>query len=124
MIYAIERKGMMEIRHMDTPTAMQELSKRFEHLEAENEWMRREIERVGVALYTNAEGHYTGTEEDLHCIGQTVEGVCDTMFQLETTNADLLEALELVKRCDDKGFINLKPGWSRVVNNAIRKAKS
>ena len=62
-----------------------------------DKWMRREIERVGDALYTNSKGHYTGTEEDLHCIGQTVEGVCDAMFQLESLNAELVEALEKIK---------------------------
>jgi len=57
-------------------------------------WMRREIERVGDALFTNLEGHYTGTEEDLQCVGQFVEGVCETMDHLATVNAELLEALK------------------------------
>lgn len=52
-------------------------------LETEFKWMRREIERVGRALYTGTEtGHYVGTEEDLHAIGQTVEGVCENNERL------------------------------------------
>ena len=51
-------------------------------LEQEQEWMRREIERVGLALFTGANG-YVGTEDDLKAIGQFVEGVCDTMEALE-----------------------------------------
>ena len=47
----------------------------------EHAWMRREIVRVGDALYTTPDGHYTGTEEDLHAIGQTVEGVVDTLAE-------------------------------------------
>ena len=44
----------------------------------EHAWMRREIERVGRALFTGTRVGYVGTEEDLHAIGQYVEGVCET----------------------------------------------
>ena len=60
-------------------------------------WMRREIERVGRALFTGTKTGYVGTEEDLHHIGQTVEGVCETNLRLmnvEALNAELVEALE------------------------------
>ena len=43
--------------------------------------------------------------------------------KLEATNASTLEALELIMRCDEKGFINLKPAWHNQVRQAIRKAK-
>ena len=44
----------------------------------EHAWMRREIERVGRALFTGTKAGYVGTEEDLQAIGQHVEGVCET----------------------------------------------
>ena len=56
----------------------------------ENKWMRREIERVGRALFTGTKTGYVGTEEDLQAIGQTVEGLCltvDEMVVLEKKNA-------------------------------------
>jgi hypothetical protein len=56
-------------------------------------WMRREIERVGDALFTNAKGEYTGTEEDLQCVGQTVEGVVETMLSLKERNEGLVQTL-------------------------------
>lgn len=43
--------------------------------------------------------------------------------QLRLANAELLEALELVMRCDEKGFINLKAPWHNRIRRAIRKAK-
>ena len=61
-------------------------------LKRENEWMRREIERVGRALFTGTETGYVGTEEDLHAVGQFVEGVCEAVLelaQLEEENAEL-----------------------------------
>ena len=61
--------------------------RRNEQLEAENEWMRREVERVGHALYTGTKTGYVGTEEDLHAIGQTVEGVCETNLRLMNVEA-------------------------------------
>jgi len=52
-------------------------------LETEHKWMRREIERVGRALFTGTKtGDYVGTEEDLHAIGQFVEGVCENNERL------------------------------------------
>ena len=62
--------------------------------EQEIMWMRREIERVGRALFTGTEtGHYVGTEEDLHAVGQFVEGVCENnelLFDvLETAQAEI-----------------------------------
>ena len=63
-------------------------------LEAENLWMRREIERVGHAIYTGDKG-YVGTEEDLQAIGQSVEGICETldrMIEPEAENEKLQEA--------------------------------
>lgn len=42
--------------------------------------------------------------------------------QLEAINAELLEALNLILRCDEKGFINLKPAWHNQVRQAIRQA--
>lgn len=66
------------------------LGDRVVHLEAERSWMRREVERVGRALFTGTKTGYVGTEEDLHTIGQTVEGVCDTNSQL----FDILEAAQ------------------------------
>ncbi len=59
---------------------------KVEHLEVANKWMRREIERVGRALFTGTETGYVGTEEDLHNIGQFVEGLCDTMDELREEN--------------------------------------
>jgi len=59
-----------------------ELERKLQQAQAEYEWMRREVERVGRALFTNSEGHYTGTEEDLHAIGACVEGVCETNERL------------------------------------------
>lgn len=58
-------------------------------LEEENKWMRREVERVGHALYTGTKTGYVGTEEDLHYIGQTVEGVCETNLRLMNIEAEL-----------------------------------
>lgn len=58
----------------------------------ENRWMRREIERVGRALYTGTETGYVGTEEDLHAIGQFVEGVCENNERLFATR----EALDIL----------------------------
>ena len=59
----------------------------------EHGWMRREIERVGRALFTGTETGYVGTEEDLHAIGQVVEGVCETsllmMVQLKDALAEV-----------------------------------
>ena len=58
-------------------------------------WMRREIERVGRALFTGTKSGYVGTEEDLHAIGQFVEGVCETavynegLMSVEAENAEL-----------------------------------
>ena len=63
--------GIAGVDNMTTEECVAELKK-------ENEWMRREVERVGTALYTSEQG-YVGTEEDLHAIGQTVEGVCDAL---------------------------------------------
>ena len=63
------------------------LEKKERELEAENEWMRREVERVGHALYTGTKTGYVGTEEDLHAIGQTVEGVCETNLRLMNVEA-------------------------------------
>ena len=57
--------------------------------ERENEWMRREVERVGRALFTGTKtGHYVGTEEDLHSIGDFVEGVCEANTRLMSVEAD------------------------------------
>ena len=72
--------------------------RRNEQLEAENEWMRREVERVGHALYTGTKTGYVGTEEDLHAIGQTVEGVCETNLRLMNVEAycDKLENQSLL----------------------------
>lgn len=62
----------------------------------ENRWMRREIERVGRALYTGTETGYVGTEEDLHAIGQFVEGVCENNERLFPENKALIEYMELL----------------------------
>ena len=70
------------------------LEERNRKLEAENLWMRREIERVGHAIYTGDKG-YVGTEEDLQAIGQSVEGICETldrMIEPEAENEKLQEA--------------------------------
>ena len=81
---------------------------------------------------THTKGPWKVTQNDRGRSIVAENGVVVSLFQssligdmqLMAAAPDMLEALELVKRCDDKGFINLKPGWSRVVNNAIRKAKS
>lgn len=67
---------------------VEKLEEHLELVETGNLWMRREVERVGRALFTGTKTGYVGTEEDLHAIGQTVEGVCDTNSQL----MDILEA--------------------------------
>ena len=65
--------------------------------EQEIKWMRREIERVGRALFTGTKtGHYVGTEEDLHAIGQFVEGVCENNERLFPENKALIEYMELL----------------------------
>ncbi len=64
------------------------LATNYHKLEAEYKWMRREIERVGRALFTGTITGYVGTEEDLHAIGQTVEGVCETLDALLTEDSD------------------------------------
>ena len=43
--------------------------------------------------------------------------------QLEEKNAVMLDALQLIMRCAEKGFISLKPPWHNKVRQAIRKAK-
>ena len=81
---------------------------------------------------THTKGPWTHDKDYVYKKGDRNHLVCALLHypgyldnaRLIATAPDLLEALELIKRCDDKGFINLKPGWSRVVNNAIRKAKS
>ena len=74
-----------------------ELCSRVVALEAEHKWMRREIERVGLALFTGVNG-YVGTEDDLRAIGQFVEGVCETMEALvqreERARLELISALQ------------------------------
>ncbi len=75
-------------------TEYNQLEERNRKLEAENLWMRREIERVGHAIYTGDKG-YVGTEEDLQAIGQSVEGICETldrMIEPEAENEKLQEA--------------------------------
>ena len=57
----------------------------------EHVWMRREIERVGRALFTGTKTGYVGTEEDLHAIGQFVEGLCDVAEE----HASLTEKVEI-----------------------------
>ena len=72
------------------------LRSNLDHSDAESKWMRREIERVGDALFANARGEYTGTEDDLHAVGQFVEGVCETterMMELEAENTTLRKML-------------------------------
>ena len=71
-------------------------------LEAENKWMLREVERVGVALYTTTGGHYTGTEEDLHYIGQMVEGVCETNLRLMNIEAEITTLEDECIRLEDE----------------------
>ncbi len=92
--------------------ALIELSDEVAALEAEIIWMRREIERVGVALFTGANG-YVGTEDDLKAVGQFVEGVCETMeaerdmlrtVVLDTDRATMLQALEDIS-ADNLRFI-------------------
>jgi len=64
------------------------------YLETEIKWMRREIERVGHALFTGTEtGLYVGTEEDLHAIGQFVEGICENNERLFPENETLKDML-------------------------------
>ena len=73
-------------------------------LKRENEWMRREVERVGRALFTGTEtGHYVGTEEDLHSIGDFVEGVCETSTRLMNVEAEN----ESYLRLDEEGYASL-----------------
>ena len=69
------------------------LEEKNEALRIENKWMRREVERVGRALFTGTKtGDYVGTEEDLHSIGSFVEGVCENNEQLFRER----EALEII----------------------------
>lgn len=76
----------------------------------ERAWMRREIERVGEALYTNAEGHYIGTEDDLKAIGQTVEGVIDSsescQQELEALRREITMAI--AESLDDPDGANVR----------------
>ncbi len=51
-------------------------------LEAENRWMRREIGRVSRALFADIKGEYLAKEGDLHAIGQSVEGLCETIAEM------------------------------------------
>ena len=72
-------------------------------LEAENKWMRREIERAGYALFTGTKtGDYVGTEEDLHSIGSFVEGVCETNERLMNVEAKNFAARAIMQKFVDK----------------------
>lgn len=77
-------------------------------LEAENKWMRREVERVGHAIYTGDDG-YVGTEEDLQAIGQSVEGICETldhMIKPEAENEKLREWIDMFTIDHLEGMFN------------------
>ena len=65
--------------------------KPFAALDPDHTWMRREIERVGIALFTGANG-YVGTEDDLKAVGQFVEGVCETMEKDQADNLRFIKA--------------------------------
>lgn len=67
-------------------------------LENENAWMRREVEQVGHAIFTGEDG-YVGTEEDLHAIGQFVEGICETLERMVE-----LEAVVALAQHEDYGI--------------------
>ena len=72
------------------------------YLETEIKWMRREIERVGRALFTGTKTGYVGTEEDLHAIGQFVEGICENNERLWAKS----EALDIL--LEDASGISLQ----------------
>ena len=60
---------------------------------------------------------------DISILRLQYKAALELIEELETTIAEMLEALELIERCDEKGFINLKPAWHNQVRQAIRKAK-
>ena len=69
---------------------------------ADAPWMRREIERVGRALFTGTKTGYVGTEEDLRAIGQFVEGVCKTNERLMDVEAKNFAARAIMQKFVDK----------------------
>ena len=56
-------------------------------------------------------------EEDVVLVGY---GILDNAAD---TIDELLEACELIMRCDEKGFIDLKPPWHNQLRRAIQKAR-
>ncbi len=88
-------------------------------LKAANKWMRREIERVGVALFTGANG-YVGTEDDLKAVGQFVEGVCETMEkdQIENTRLRVIERESAAVIAMARSFANF-PSWLEELEAAL-----
>ncbi len=107
---------------------------RVVYLEAEHKWMRREIERVGRALFTGTKtGHYVGTEEDLHAIGQFVEGVCENNERLFPENKALIDYIELLDTSFEAltEYMELLDKWfgydskhlSRITTRRIGKAR-
>ena len=73
-----------------------ELADEVGQMETDNKWMRREIERVGQALFTGKDG-YVGTEEDLQAIGQFVEGICETLERIPKLEASLEQMQTVVE---------------------------
>lgn len=63
------------------------LKSKLNKFKVENSWMRREVERVGHAIFTGERGRYMGTEEDLQAIGQFVEGICETLERMTKLEA-------------------------------------
>ena len=55
--------------------------------------------------------------------GEIYEETARANARLIASAPELLEALELIMRCSEKGFIDLKPPWHNKVRRAIRKAK-
>lgn len=59
------------------------------------------------------------------CWGEHHQGnvLAFKLATVEIQRTELLEALELVLRCDEKSFIALKPSWRKRVKQAIATGK-
>jgi len=116
-----EKMMMSEPPHQE-PTDKDFTDTHIAALEADCKWMRREIERVGVALFTGANG-YVGTEDDLKAVGQFVEGVCETMGkdQIENTRLRVIERESAAVIAMARSFANF-PSWLEELEIALGSA--
>ena len=82
----MERRRILYNENMaDLAKNQREQFSRAEKAEAELEWRRREMERAMDAMH---DGEYQWQEDDAKAMGQTVEGICETMTRLKDVEAD------------------------------------